>query len=287
MTVKFISSYGWCEALLGIGLSYGISSGIDLGGLHADSDLKDKLVEIAKSLAYKDNGENKFMRQISVWLDITAPLYWWKQMDQYKVGTTTQSESTMHTLMKSSLSIDNFEKPYNPAQEVNEDTEKWALDMGTLIGTLNSYISEYKTDVRLDRKQFLFNAVVAMLPESFLQRRIVSCNVSVLRNIVAQRYKHKLPQWKIFCDAVKAIPVYETLFGDRTAGESTPAASVPVATLKPAKPTTQPEPLVTPRPWQPTPPWPEVPPSIPPAGMPMYAPWAVTPHPIKPPKALA
>ena len=277
MTVKFISSYGWCEALLGIGLSYGISSGIDLGGLHADSDLKDKLTEIAKSLAYKDNGENKFMRQISVWLDINAPLYWWKQMDQYKVGTTTQSESTMHTLMKSQLSIDNFEKPYNPAMEVNEDTEKWALDMGTLIGTLNSYISEYKTDVRLDRKQFLFNAVVAMLPESFLQRRIWSGNISVLRNIVAQRYKHKLPQWRIFCDAVKAIPVYETLFGDRTAGESVPATP-----LTPAKPT-KPEPLVTPRPWQPAPPWPEVPP----AGMPMYAPWAVTPHPLKPPKALA
>lgn len=218
MTVKFISSYGWCEALLGIGLSYGISSGLDLGALHANPELSDKLTEVAKSLAYKDNGENKFMRQISVWMDITAPLYWWKQMDQYKVGTTTQSESTMHTIMKNTLSIENFEKPYK-LENFNEDTEKWALDMGTIIGTINGYINEYNADVRIDRKRFLFNAVIAMLPESFLQRRIVSLNVSVLRNIVAQRYKHKLPEWQQFCDVVRSIPVYDTLFGDRKVGE--------------------------------------------------------------------
>lgn len=193
MKVSVISESGYAEALFGIGLSYGLT-----GGKQCFPDLFDKLDEwdvsqeipkdyqeeyalfqrlekIARKLAFKGNAENKFLRQISVILDIEAPLYLWKEADTYKVGTTAQSESTMHTLIKNPISQSCFEKP------IHEQTLKYLEKL---------------------RENGDFERLVNELPCGWLQRRILTCNYAVLQNIYAQRNDHKLKEWHIFCDEI-------------------------------------------------------------------------------------
>ena len=111
MKTTILSEYGFHEALLGMGLSHGKTSGItSLWDIRDDASLKER----ALKLAGLGSGHDKFLRMIVVTLDITAPLYWWKQFDTYKVGTVAQSESTMHTLMKKPLTPEMFESGLFP-----------------------------------------------------------------------------------------------------------------------------------------------------------------------------
>ena len=165
------------DSLFGLGLSYGLTSGISIRKFNIDEhgDIYNRLLKIATNLAHVGNGENKFLRQLPVTLDITAPMYWWKEFDTYKVGTTAQSESTMHTLLRNTITQDSFEK------FVSEDT----------IAHLE--------DLRVNKK---FSELINELPMGWLQRRIVTCNYAVLQNMYNQRKNHKLPEWHIFCSAV-------------------------------------------------------------------------------------
>ena len=175
MQVKVINESGYRMALMGIGLSYGLTSGKDIEELALGYKLFDRLEGIAKKLAHKGNAENKFLRQIVVTLDIEAPIYWWKQADTYKVGTTAQSESTMHTLTRTPITQDRFEHPIFP------ETLKH-LEGLRQCGEFEQLINE--------------------LPCGWLQRRIITCNYAVLQNIYQQRRHHKLKEWHIFIDAV-------------------------------------------------------------------------------------
>lgn len=191
MKVSAIGEYGYVQALFGIGLSYGLTSGMGCFPTIIDefdewdvnngipNEYKEecalfkRLEKIAMKLALKGNAENKFLRQITVILDIEAPLFWWKEADTYKVGTTAQSESTMHTLMKNPISQGCFEKP------IYEPTLKHLEEL---------------------RQTGDFEQLVNELPSGWLQRRILSCNYAVLQNIYSQRCNHKLKEWHIFCD---------------------------------------------------------------------------------------
>ena len=177
MKIKVLEESGYAYALFGIGLSYGLTSDIEnSGSIGNEIELYNKLKGVADKLAHKGNGENKFLRQISVWLDITAPRYWWIEFDTYKIGTTAQSESTMHTFHKKPFTRDMFEN------------EQFITDLDLEM------LESYRTEKAVDR-YILKNR----LPESFLQRRIVSCNYAVLQNMIRQRYNHKLPEWRYFC----------------------------------------------------------------------------------------
>lgn len=140
MKTTILSEYGFHEALLGMGLSHGKTSGItSLWDIRDDASLKER----ALKLAGLGSGHDKFLRMIVVTLDITAPLYWWKQFDTYKVGTVAQSESTMHTLMKKPLTPEMFESGLFP----------------DLVRSLN-----------VVGKQDGFETLNRCLPQSFLQR---------------------------------------------------------------------------------------------------------------------
>lgn len=160
MKVKVLKSAGLDEALLGLSLSYN----------------SEPSMRVAMNLAHKQGGHNKFLESIMVWLDITAPRYWWQQFDTYRVGTTKQSESTMHTLTRKPLDQDDFEGWVSP----------------DIIGILNKLISDNNLE---DAKR--------NLPESFLQRRIVCTNCKVLQNMEMQRRSHKLPEWQFFLNTVE------------------------------------------------------------------------------------
>ena len=172
MKTTILSEYGFHEALLGLGLSHGKTSGItSLWDIRDDASLKER----ALKLAGLGKGHDKFLRMIVVTLDITAPLYWWKQFDTYKVGTVAQSESTMHTLMKKPLTPEMFE--------------------GGLADLLLGHLEEL-------RQRGDFATLNRHLPQSFLQRRIVQTNYAALANIIVQRTGHKLPEWKTFIESV-------------------------------------------------------------------------------------
>jgi hypothetical protein len=163
MKVDALREAGYEEALLGLSLSY--------------NQPAEKMPRVAARLYCHDDGHNKFLESIVVWLDIVAPRYWWQQFDTYRVGMTKQSQSTMHTIMKRPLVQEDFEHPIHPAT----------------LEHLNDLIS--KRD---------FETVKVELPEGFLQRRVVCTNYKVLRHIVAQRMSHRLPEWVFFCQELSA-----------------------------------------------------------------------------------
>lgn len=177
MRVRLMKEFGYEEALFGIGLSYGKVSGYATPEEAMRHDEWSRLCELAPQLAlYGASGHDKFLRQIGVILDITAPLYWWKQMDTYKVSTVAQSESTMHTLMKKPVTKDCFEFGYVP-----------------------DFYIDFLEDLRKHKD---FSKLNACLPQSWLQRRIWTGNYAVLKNTILQRENHKLPEWKFFFDAL-------------------------------------------------------------------------------------
>lgn len=109
MRVKIIGEHGYEIALLGLGLSHGLTSKMTFSSLMTDNDLLNKLKVIALKLRNKNNGKNKFLESIAVWIDIQAPRYFFQQFDTYRVGMTKQSESIMHTILKRELTPDDFE----------------------------------------------------------------------------------------------------------------------------------------------------------------------------------
>jgi hypothetical protein len=170
MKVTVAKEAGNYEALVGIGLSYGITSDYDWNsdlGLEKYSSLQ----KIGYKLAPQNHGHNKFLESVILWLDIDAPRYWWQEFDTYRVGVTKQSESTMHTILHRTLTQADFQK---------------LIDTATLE-KLNHYISIKD-----------FDTLKNELPEGFLQRRIVCLNYKVLRHIFRQRRSHKLLEWQIF-----------------------------------------------------------------------------------------
>lgn len=160
MEVEILNEAGYNEAIYGLSLSYNV-------------DDMDKMKSVANNLAQKEGGHNKFLESIILWIDVDAPRYWWSQMDTYRVGMTKNSESSMHTLLKRELANNDFENPINPV----------------VLDTVNLLIRNKE-----------FEMVKDHLPEGFLQRRIICTNYKTLRNIIQQRYTHKLRAWHIFID---------------------------------------------------------------------------------------
>jgi len=128
----------------------------------------------ALKLAHLGGGHSKFLESIMVWIDITASRKWWSQFDTYRM-VTKQSESTMHTILKQPLTQEDFNSPI---------PEGWLEHLNQLIG---------------DRK---LEELKDLLPEGFLQRRIVCTSYKTLQNIHAQRHTHKLTEWHTFCEKI-------------------------------------------------------------------------------------
>lgn len=172
MKVTKIKETGYDEAVLGFSLSYNTSI--------------ERVKQILPKYAFGVPGEGKFLEQMLLYVDVTAPRFWWSEADTYRVGTCKQSESTMHTITKKFLIQDDFEYP---------------IFVETL-NKLNELISEYRTVTDKIVKAKVFLEIKDNLPEGFLQRRIWMFSYKTLQNIYAQRYNHKLPQWKYFIDTL-------------------------------------------------------------------------------------
>jgi len=184
--IDFLGTSGEDAALLGLGLSYGLTSEYS-SMYYVPEETKKRLYQIAGKLACKGGGEDKFLRQIVYWWDATFPRFLWQEVDQYRIGVTTQSESTIHTIMHRELTQDDFEY----------DISLFQLDY------LNRLIAKYKET----KSEEAFLKLKNGLPEGFLQRRVWSLSLANMKNIYAQRHRHRLPQWHLVCQAfVDATP---------------------------------------------------------------------------------
>lgn len=146
--------------------------------------------------------ESKFMRQIMICMDIDAPLFWWKEMDTYKVGTVANSCSTMHKLTSSEIGVQNF--------SFDEFIENFGLEDQELISKIRVDIITYCEELRkryLETKdKRIWRALIEILPEAWNQKRTWTANYQVLRNIYFQRRNHKLNEWREFCKIIEELP---------------------------------------------------------------------------------
>ena len=163
---------------------------------------------LAKRLIAGGTEHRKFLRQIMVSVDITAPLYWWKEFDTYKVGTTANSTSTMHKLASTPITLDCFETDdYDDNFELSEHYHFTDFINSELIFALETLRQKYNET----KDKRYWKELVRWLPNGWLQTRTVTMNYENLRSMYHQREHHKLIEWHSFCDWVKGLPYAEDL----------------------------------------------------------------------------
>ncbi len=170
--------------------------------------LGDNDYTLMKNLRNAGTDHRKFMRMIVVYLDITAPLYWWKEFDTYKVGTVANSCSTMHKIHTKEFTLEDFscEHLYPEVREAFKNT---------IIKCLNEARKTYNFLSDTPDKKDAWWQMIQLLPSSYNQKRTVMLNYEVLANIYKSRRNHKLDEWHTFCDWVEELPYSELITGEK------------------------------------------------------------------------
>ena len=164
-------------------------------------------LDLMKKLIAAGSDHSKFMRMINVTVDITAPLYWWKEFDTYKVGTVRNSCSTMHKIHEKEFTLDDF------------SFEDFEVEDGEIF--LSDCFTNVVADCEMLRKKFVetsdkkyWRGLIQLLPESYNQRATVQLNYAVLRNMYHSRKNHKLDCWRTFCEWIETLPYAKELICD-------------------------------------------------------------------------
>lgn len=205
ITLKYADIWGFEHAVRGM---RNPMNSWDKSDTFVDYDLvllgkKDK--ELMKRLVHAGPSHRKFLRQIFVSVDITAPLYWWKEFDTYKVGTVSNSCSTMHKIHDKEFTLDDFS-----VEHLNDDVLNKPFK--DIISCLNFFRQLYIQDHDKDN----WWQMIQLLPSSYNQKRTVTMNYENLLNIYETRRNHKLDEWKDFCKWIERLPNAELI----TNGES-------------------------------------------------------------------
>ena len=187
-------------------------------------------LDLMSRLRNSGTDHRKFMRMITVYLDITAPLYWWKEFDTYKVGTVANSCSTMHKIHAKEFTLEdfscehligspipNFNKHVHVTEKAEDGNKCYSFGLGTtpacfmewIIGVLNTYRELY---LKTKDKKYWWQ-MIQLLPSSYNQKRTVMLNYEVLANIYKSRRNHKLDEWHTFCDWIESLPYSKLIIG--------------------------------------------------------------------------
>lgn len=165
-------------------------------------------LDLAQRLIKGGSEHHKFLRQIMVCVDITAPLYWWKEFDTYKVGTTANSTSTMHKLASTPITIDCFEM-----DDYDGDGELYPQEHSKLDYTIEDLWRDTINNLEIIRQKYneqnnekFWKELIRILPESWLQTRTVTLNYENLRSMYSQRKNHRLTEWHSFCNWILSLP---------------------------------------------------------------------------------
>ena len=195
--IENVDVYGWEAAIRGARNPMNSWDRMDSCYNNGEFEIGENDYKLLKNLTIAGPEHRKWNRMVTVTMDITAPLYWWKEYDTYKVGTVANSCSTMHKIQAKEFEMSDFSV---------EHLDRIAL------GTFKAVIDE----LNLDRK--LFNEtkdkkywwqMIQLLPTSYNQKRTVHLNYEVLGTIYHQRRHHKLDEWIEFCDTIKTLPYSE------------------------------------------------------------------------------
>lgn len=179
----------------------------------SDSDLDSDILgpndyNLAIRLARSGTDHRKYLRMITVIVDITAPLYFWKEHDQYKVGTVSNSSSTMHKIHAKEFALEDFSHEHLTV--VSTDSLKRTIN--DLNSAREGYFDEQIKQNPELRKEFWWQ-MIQLLPSSYNQRRTVQMNYEVLANIYKSRNGHKLDEWREFCKWIRNLPCSELITG--------------------------------------------------------------------------
>lgn len=184
--------WGWKTAIRGIRINSCERSGSKYW--IEDNDLK-----LMEKLVSADSDHSKFMRMIISTVDITAPIYWWKEFDIYKEGTVRYSCNTIHTMVKKEFTLDDFSHEHLDGCSVE--------GFVTIIDLLNKYRFDY---IETQNKDAWWQ-IIQLLPSSYNQRATVQLNYAVLRNIYHTRKNHELGEWRDFCNWIESLPYSELI----------------------------------------------------------------------------
>ena len=166
----------------------------------------DNDLNLMHRLCVAGTDHRKFMRMITVSCDITAPLYWWKEFDTYKVGTVANSCSTMHKIHANDFTLDDFSYEHLiDDEDIASYGAEWTTPLDTLKITISSLNGARRAYLKTKEKKYWWQ-MIQLLPSSYNQKRTVMLNYEVLTNMYNSRKHHKLDEWHDFCDWIKSLP---------------------------------------------------------------------------------
>lgn len=173
-----------------------------------DTTLGENDLDLLQRLIKGGPEHRKFMRQIMVSVDITAPLYWWKEFDTYKIGTVSNSCSTMHKLTSKPITLDCFEMDDYEGRLLMYEREPYDLDAFTddMWDNIIDYCETLRKSYLETKDKRYWKELIRILPESWLQTRTITMNYENLYSIVRQRAGHKLTEWKDFIEWAHTLP---------------------------------------------------------------------------------
>ena len=221
--IEEVMTYGWEEAIRGMRNPMNSWDKSDTDWHYFGDDVDDPIdfiewdeedpyyfktigendLSLMNRLSKAGNDHAKFLRMITVYMDITAPLYWWKEFDTYKVGTVANSCSTMHKIHAKEFTLDDFSHEHldNVATSLLE----------SVIGHLNLYRTIYIEN----KNKYDWWQMIQLLPSSYNQKRTVMLNYQVLKNMYHSRKNHKLDEWHELCRVIEELPYSELITGER------------------------------------------------------------------------
>ena len=176
---------------------------------HGDFVVGPNDLSLMMKLRNAGTDHRKFMRMIVVYVDITAPLYWWKEFDTYKVGTVANSCSTMHCIHKKEFTLDDFS-----CEHILDETFTAEVIPKVILEATIKCLNENRAHYLSTKDKKYWWQMIQLLPTSYNQKRTVMLNYEVLANIYKSRKDHKLDEWHDFCDWIKALPYSELIVGE-------------------------------------------------------------------------
>ncbi len=203
--IENADTYGWEAAIRG--MRNPMNSWDKSDSYHGSDEARKQIgyiigpndMALMLKLCHAGTDHRKFMRMIHVSADVTAPLYWWKEYDTYKVGTVANSCSTMHKLGSKKFELDDFSHDY--MDPIGERILKYWID--DLNDLRDLYIST--------NEKKIWYSMIQLLPSSYNQRRTIDLNYEVLTNIYHARLHHKLDEWHRFCDWIRSLPMSDLI----------------------------------------------------------------------------
>ena len=210
--IENIDVYGFEAAIRGARNPKNSWHLMDSGYNNGKFEIGENDYDLLRRLTIAGPEHRKWNRMVTVTMDITAPLYWWKEYDTYKVGTVANSCSTMHKIQAKEFELDDFSYDHLYEEEngwiEDEYGYKWCCAptcLETTVNTLNAY--RYQYNKTKDKKYWW--AMIQLLPTSYNQKRTVHLNYEVLGTMYHQRRHHKLDEWVEFCVTIKTLPYSE------------------------------------------------------------------------------